>query len=115
MFIQVADAYRRNGLEAICVSEDVIYENLTGGSAKAWGQVRPFVRDHKVTYPVMVDDREVHRQYNITALPLTYLLDKQGRIAATYLGVVDRTNLEQNIEALLGEMNEEQPGGPMSL
>lgn len=103
MFIQVVDAYRAKGLRAIGVSEDIIYENLPGGSAQAWGQVKPFVRDHKIRYPVVVDDADVHRTYNITALPLTYLVDVRGRVAATYSGVIDRANLEDNIARLLSE------------
>jgi peroxiredoxin len=103
MFIQIADAYRGKGLWAIGVSEDIIYENLPGGSAQAWGQVKPFVRDHKISYPVVVDDAEVHRRYNITTLPLTYLIDVRGRVAATYSGVVERANLEANIARLLSE------------
>ena len=46
---------------------------------------------------------KAHRPYNITALPLTYLLDRQGRIAASYAGVVDRRNVEANIATLLQE------------
>ncbi|MCZ2111948.1 MAG: TlpA family protein disulfide reductase [Dehalococcoidia bacterium] len=101
-FIEIASAYETRGLRTLGVSEDIIYENLTS-AADAWGQVRPFVRDHKVTYPVVVDDQQVHRKYDITALPLTYLIDRHGRIAATYAGIVDRANLEGNIERLLEE------------
>ena len=49
-------------------------------------------------------DDQVTAVYGIKALPLTYLLDIRGRIAATYLGVVDRANLEANINLLLGEL-----------
>ena len=41
--------------------------------------------------------------YSVNALPVTYLIDRRGRIAATYVGIVDRTNIEANIKALLGE------------
>jgi len=101
-FIEIASAYRAKGLRTIGVAEDIIYENLSGAD-QAWQQVKPFVRDHKMTYPVVLDDRDVHRAYNITALPLTYLLDRQGRIAASYGGVVDRRNVEANIATLLQE------------
>jgi len=47
--------------------------------------------------------RDMHRAYDITALLLTYLLDRQGRIAASYAGVVDRRNVEANIATLLQE------------
>ena len=37
------------------------------------------------------------------ALPLTYLIDNKGRVAGTYRGVVERSNLETNVKALLAE------------
>jgi peroxiredoxin len=103
MFIQIAERYRSKGLRAIGVSEDVIYENLHGGSTEAWALVKPFVRERRISYPVVVDDTEVYKTYNVTALPLTLLVDTKGRIAATYTGVVNRSNLEANIGTLLAE------------
>ena len=102
MFIDVDATYHPHGFRTLGVSEDIIYENLSG-AVEAWREVNRFVADHRVDYGVVVDDREVHRRYNITALPLTYLIDKSGRIAACYTGVVDRANLEANIRSLLGE------------
>jgi peroxiredoxin len=102
MFIQVVDAFRAKGLRALGVAEDIIYEDLPGAT-EAWNLVKPFVRDHDVNYPVVVDNTGIYRRYNITALPLTYLLDVNGRIAATYLGVVNRSSLERNIATLLAE------------
>jgi glutathione peroxidase-family protein len=39
----------------------------------------------------------------ITAEPLTYLIDRRGRVAAVYAGRVDRADLEANIRTLLKE------------
>jgi hypothetical protein len=41
--------------------------------------------------------------YSVKALPVTYLIDRHGRIATTYVGVVDRTNVDVNINTLLSE------------
>ena len=101
-FIEIANTFERRGLRALDVAEDIIYEDLSGAE-QAWSQGKPFVRDHKVSYQVVVDDIGVHRSDDITTLPLTYLLDRQGRIAATCAGVVDRANLEANVDALLRE------------
>lgn len=101
-FIEIAAAYRSRGLAVLGISEDIIYQNLSGAD-QAWSHVRPFVRDHQVSYSVVVDDQEVYKRYDIMALPITYLLDREGRIAATYSGVVDRADLEQNIDMLLRE------------
>jgi peroxiredoxin len=67
------------------------------------GRVKPFVRDHKVRYAVLMGDPEVTTSYDIKALPLTYLIDRRGRVASVYVGRVDRANLETNIGTLLGE------------
>jgi hypothetical protein len=45
----------------------------------------------------------VTKRYSVNAQPVTYLIDRHGRIAATYVGIVDRANLEANIRALLVE------------
>jgi len=102
MFIEVASAYKPRGLQAIGVSEDIVYENLKNAD-EAWRRVTPFVREWKVPYPIVMGDSRVTADYDIKALPLTYLIDRKGRIAATYPGVVERTSLETNIKALLAE------------
>jgi peroxiredoxin len=102
-FVEIAQAYSGRGLATVGVSEDIVYEDLKGPE-EAWSRVKPFVRDHKMRYAVLMGDDQVTAVYGIKALPLTYLLDTRGRIAATYLGVVDRANLEANINLLLGEL-----------
>lgn len=101
-FIDIAQAYERRGLTTLGVSEDIVYENLSGAE-EAWGRVRPFVRDHKIGYRILMGDSRVTAAYDINALPLTYLIDRKGRVAATYSGMVDRANLEANITRLLGD------------
>jgi peroxiredoxin len=101
-FVAITRAYTHRGLATLGVSEDIVYEDLKGPD-EAWSRVNPFVRDHKIPYAVLMGDDRVTAVYGIKALPLTYLLDTRGRIAATYAGVVDRANLEMNIKLLLGE------------
>jgi len=102
-FVEIAQAYSGRRLATVGVSEDIVYEDLKGPE-EAWSRVKPFVRDHKMRYAVLMGDDQVTAVYGIKALPLTYLLDTRGRIAATYLGVVDRANLEANVNLLLGEL-----------
>jgi peroxiredoxin len=101
-FVELAKAYERRGLSTLGVSEDIVYEDLKSAD-EAWDRVRPFVRDHKVSYRVVMGDGQITSAYDIKALPLTYLIDSDGRVAAVYTGVVDRANLEANIKALLAE------------
>jgi hypothetical protein len=48
-------------------------------------------------------DEAVTKRYDIQALPVTYLIDSRGRIAATYVGLIDRENVKANVSTLLGE------------
>lgn len=101
-FIALQKTYGQKGLAAVGISMDIAYENLKGPS-EAWGRVNPFVREKGVNYPILMGDDEVTKAYNIQAMPVTYLIDKSGRIAATYVGVVDSADIEANIKRLLSE------------
>jgi len=102
-FVEIAQAYSGRGLAIVGISEDIVYEDLKGPE-EAWSRVKPFVRTHKMGYAVLMGDEQVAAVYGIKALPVTYLLDTRGRIAATYVGVVDRANLEANINLLMSEL-----------
>lgn len=104
MFVEVANAYRGSGFEAIGISEDIIYENLQSAD-EAWRLVKPFVREQKVPYPIVMGDNHVTADYHIEALPLMYLIDKKGHVAVAYAGIVQRMNLETDLKALLAEPN----------
>jgi peroxiredoxin len=101
-FVNMHRAYARKGLAVVGVSMEILYEDLKG-PAEAWSLVKPFAAAHNVSYPILMGDDGFTKSYSVTTLPVTYLIDKRGRIAATYSGVVDAANLEQNIKALLAE------------
>jgi peroxiredoxin len=103
-FMDVAKAYEKKGVAVLGVSVDILYESLKD-SDEAWARVKPFIHTHKVNYRILMGDDQVTGRYDIKALPLTYLIDKRGRIAATYAGVVDKDNVEANIHTVLKEPN----------
>ena len=102
LFIEIHRAYAKKGLAVVGISMDILYEDLKG-PLEAWALVNPFVQTHKLDYPILMGDDGITKRYSVTALPVTYLIDRRGRIAATYVGVVDRANIEANIQALLAE------------
>ena len=103
-FVELHHAYRDQGLRVIGVSMDVMYEDLKAAS-EAWARVTPFARAHGLAYTILVDDGSVEESYKVTAMPATYLIDKHGRIAATYIGIVDSADIKANVKALLAEPN----------
>ena len=70
---------------------------------EAWSKVKPFVTDHKLNYPVVMGDATLINSYKLGAVPETYLIDKRGRIAAIYSGVIDKSDVDSNINRLLAE------------
>jgi peroxiredoxin len=94
--------YKSKRFEVVGVSMDIPYESLKD-AAEGWGRVKPFVKAQRVNYPILMGDDDVTKAYAIMALPATYLIDRSGRIAAEYPGLVDKDDVERNIRILLDE------------
>jgi len=63
-----------------------------------------FLADHPVGYPVLADpDGDIGIPYKIRTLPRSFLLDRDGRITASYKSFKegDEIELKHEIEALL--------------
>jgi len=50
------------------------------------GQVRTFVRDHEVDYPVLLGDDAVVRAFHVDVYPTVYVLDADGRVRRSASG-----------------------------
>lgn len=101
-FVRLDRNCRAKGLSIVGVSMDVMYEDLKS-AADGWAHVKPFAAQRGLRYTIVLDDGSVEKAYKVTALPATYLIDRDGRIAAAYVGVVDAADLEANVNALLAE------------
>jgi peroxiredoxin len=69
-----------------------------------WDVLKPFLAETRVPYRVLLGDDETRVRYGIQRMPDTFLIDRQGRVAAAYLAsLVDKDDVETNINALLSE------------
>ena len=67
-----------------------------------WKVVGPFLKDLNVNYRVVLGDDKTADMYGgIEALPTTFIIDRDGRIVSTHVGLGDRTEFEDAIETLL--------------
>jgi len=66
-----------------------------------WKVVKPFIKEANVPYRIILGDDATAKKYGIGNMPDAFLIDRQGRIAAKYVGLVDRDNVEKNIQAML--------------
>jgi peroxiredoxin len=52
-------------------------------------------------YPVVIGNDALAKQYNMTSMPMTLLIDREGRIALSHTGVVNKADFESHIQQLL--------------
>lgn len=64
-------------------------------------KIPPFLKEHKVTFPIVVADRKVTASYAVRGLPTAFLIDAEGRIARRWVGPLDVRAAENDILALL--------------
>lgn len=70
--------------------------------ANAASLVDSFVKKFNITYPALIDDGSVSKQYSVNAIPTKFIIDKQGKIRKTYIGgKFDIGTLSKEIEGLL--------------
>jgi thiol-disulfide isomerase/thioredoxin len=83
----------RDHLQIIGISEDE-------ESADA---VRAFAAEHEINYPIAMSSDAIRRVFpGVVALPTSFVLDRQGRVAQKHIGLLDRTTTEHETRALAG-------------
>ncbi|MGC9399387.1 MAG: TlpA family protein disulfide reductase [Anaerolineae bacterium] len=66
--------------------------------------VNAFLEDHSVSFPLVLDrEAKVAGAYNVTGLPTSFFVDREGRMMGFWPGMVTRTFLENNLTQLLEE------------
>jgi cytochrome c biogenesis protein CcmG/thiol:disulfide interchange protein DsbE len=68
-----------------------------------WNVVKSFLADTKVPYEILLGDQTIAKGFGIGAIPDTFIIDRKGRIAAAYRGLVDKDDVEKNIQAILAK------------
>lgn len=64
--------------------------------------VRKFYQQYKMNYPVVMGTTNLAESYGgILGLPVTFLIARDGRIAAKYVGLTDTNLIQQKIQSLL--------------
>jgi len=90
-FVEWQDKYREQGLQVIGISMD-----------DGPKPVREFYREFKMNYPVALGTEKLAASYGgVLGLPITFLIDRDGRVAAKFVGAVEMSSVEQQIKSLL--------------
>jgi thiol-disulfide isomerase/thioredoxin len=91
-FIDFQQRFKAEGFETIGISLD----------DEGWEVVKQYTSKAKINYPVVLGDEVVTQKYGgVDALPMSFLLDPKGRIAAVHVGLVEKADYEVEIRELL--------------
>jgi peroxiredoxin len=99
-YIEFDARYKDRGLAVIGVSMD----------EDGWKTVKPFLALEKdpetggrtaMKYPVVIGSDSLAKQYHLKSMPMTLLIDREGRIAVSHSGMVDKDDWESKIRSLL--------------
>jgi peroxiredoxin len=90
-FIEYQDKYKDSRLAVLGVSMD----------DDGWKVVKPFIAEKKINYTIVLGDEAVAKLYRVNNMPVTLLIDREGKIATSYFGLVDRAGCEAKIQSLL--------------
>jgi peroxiredoxin len=78
-----------------------------------WKSVRPYIASHKINYRVVIGSEVVSQQFgDIESLPTSFILDRQGRIAANHVGLVDKRDYSNEIIKLIDDPKMASMRGP---
>jgi thiol-disulfide isomerase/thioredoxin len=73
----------------------------TAMDEEGWTVVKPFLSFMKINYRVVLGNDALADQYGIEAFPTTFLIDRDGNIAATHIGLSPKDDFEDGIVQLL--------------
>lgn len=91
-FVRLHKEYRERGLEVIGVAMDKGKEE----------RVKAFVKEFGIEYPIVIGDMEVARRWLVRGIPMTFLVDREGKVAQVLPGGIGKGALEKGIQPLLG-------------
>jgi peroxiredoxin len=96
-FTEFERKYKDRGFEVLGVSMD----------DDGWKAVNPFLAAKKINYRIVLGNDQTGELYGgVEALPTTFVIDRDGKIASTHVGLTSRKDFEDAIEKLLEPKND---------
>ncbi len=93
-FIDFEQKYKSQGFAVLGVSMD----------DDGWSAVKPYVAERKINYRILMGNDSVAQFYGgVDALPMSFVIDKEGKVAATHKGLIGKNEYANEIQCLLGD------------
>ncbi len=95
--IQLYKDYRESGFELVGM-------NIDKGDGET---VRRFVASMDIPYPIVIAPEDVVRNYRVTGIPATFLIDKEGKIRERVVGFSGA--IAQRLDTRVKDLTSEKP------
>ena len=93
-FIDFETRYKDRGFAVVGVAMD----------EEGWEVVRPYITSKKINYRMLMGDEMVAQLYGgVDSLPTSFVLDREGKVAAAHVGLVSKSEYQNDIEKLLDQ------------
>lgn len=90
-FVDMQKKYGDRGLQVIGISMD-----------DSPAPVRPFYQKHEMNYPVAVGDAQLADRFGgVLGLPVTFLIDRDGKIRQKFVGATEVSTIDKAVQSLL--------------
>jgi uncharacterized protein (TIGR03437 family) len=94
VLMEFQKTYQARGFHVIGISMDDF----------GWDDVRPYLKLHPVSYDIVVDDSKTSDAFGgIDFIPITFLIDRNGRVAERLDGKFNNDAIRASVETLLAE------------
>ncbi len=92
-FIEFERQHKGQGFAVVGVSMD----------EDGWQAVKPFISQAGINYRILLGDDKIGDLYGgIDSLPTSFVIDREGRIAAVHVGLVSKSRYENDLQQLFG-------------
>jgi cytochrome c biogenesis protein CcmG/thiol:disulfide interchange protein DsbE len=97
-FMEFEQQYKNQGFEVLGIAMD----------DDGWAAVKPYIAEHKINYRVVLGDDAVANLYGgIDSLPTTFVINREGKVADTHVGLIGKDDYISEIKALLNGSNQD--------
>ena len=104
-FVEFEQKFKDKGFAVLGVSMD----------EEGWDVVKPYLGQANVNYRVLLGTDSVAQLYGgVDSLPTSFMIDKDGRIASVHVGLVSKSEYQNDINQLLdaGAKSSRRVAGP---
>jgi peroxiredoxin len=105
-FIEFERQHKGQGFAVVGVSMD----------EDGWQAVKPFISQVGINYRILLGDDKIGDLYGgIDSLPTSFVIDREGRIAAVHIGLVSKSRYENDLQQLFGTPDKTAGVGALGL